>query len=120
MAVSGKSGYVTYGVTSLCVERWSISNSTPAVDTTNTCTAGFQDNVAGLYSASITASGPVLSAGTTLPSVGDIVTFELGYVNNVPANVAIATIGGIVQSVRNSLAVDGRYEYELTAQSVPV
>lgn len=119
MAVSGKSGYVTYGATSLCVERWSISNSTPAVDVTNTCTAGYQDNVAGLYSATITVSGPVLSAGTTLPSVGSIVAFELGYVNATPANVAIASISGIVQSVRNSLAVDGRYEYELTAQSVP-
>lgn len=118
MAISGKFGYIKYGTTSICIERWSLSTSVAAQDTTNTCTGGFQDNVAGLYSASITAAGPVLTLGTTLPSVGDIVTFELGY--NITGNVVIATVGGIIQSIRNSLAVDGRYEYELTAQSVPV
>lgn len=118
MAVSGKWGYLTYNGNQVCIERWTISNSTPAVDTTNVCTGGFQDNVAGLYSASVTASGPVLSAGTTLPNVGAIVTLALGY--NITGNEVIASVGAIVQSIRNTLSVDGKYEYELTAQTVPV
>jgi hypothetical protein len=46
------------------------------------------------------------------------VVFELGYVDAGPANVPIATFSGIISSIRNSLDVSGRYEYELSAQSV--
>jgi hypothetical protein len=118
MAISGKSGYITHGITSLCIERWSVTTQVPAVDTTNTCTSGLQDNVGGVFTGQITASGPVLLAGTTLPTIGDTVVFELGYVDAGPSNVIIATFSGIVSSIRNSLDVSGRYEYELSAQSV--
>ena len=116
MAISGKSGYITYGGTSICIERWSVTTQVPAVDTTNTCTTGLQDNVDGVFTGQITASGPVLLAGTVLPTIGEIVVFDLGYVAS--PNVSIATFSGIISSIRNSLDVSGRYEYELSAQSV--
>jgi hypothetical protein len=118
MAISGKSGYIKYGATSICIERWSVTTQVPAVDTTNTCTAGLQDNVGGVFTGQITASGPVLLSGTALPTIGSIVVFELGHVISGPTDVIIATFSGIVSSIRNSLDVSGRYEYELSAQSV--
>lgn len=118
MAVSGKTGYITYGGTSLCVERWSVTTQVAAVDTTNTCTSGLQDNVGGTFTGQITASGPVLAAGTALPTIGSTVVFALGYANSVPTNIVMATFSGIVSSIRNTLDVSGRYEYELSAQSV--
>jgi hypothetical protein len=120
MAISGKSGYLTYGAVGLCIERWSVTSQAPAIDTTNSCTAGFQDNVAGPFSGQITASGPILLAGTILPSVGAIVLVELGYLVGLPspAAIPIAAFRAIVSSIRSSLDVSGRYEYELTMQSV--
>jgi hypothetical protein len=116
MAISGKSGFITYDGTSLCIERWSVTTQVPAVDTTNTCTVGLQDNIDGVFTGQITASGPVLASGTALPTIGSIVVFSLGYVAN--PSVTISTFSAIISSIRNTLDVSGRYEYELSAQSV--
>lgn len=116
MAISGKSGYITYDGTSLCIERWSVTTQVPAIDTTNTCTAGLQDNVGGVFTGQITASGPVLLSGTALPTIGSTVVFNLGYIAS--PSVSISSFSGIVSSIRNTLDVSGRYEYELSAQSV--
>ena len=115
MAISGKSGFITYNATNICIEKWSVSTTTPVIDTTNSCTLGQQDNVGGPFSGTITASGPVLSSGTVLPTVGSTVVFSLGY--NTGSPVVIASFSAVVQSIRNNLDVSGRYEFEITAQS---
>lgn len=114
MPLAGKFGFVTFKAapgdvaTTICADNWSVGDTSDALDTTNFCTGGYQDNIDGIRKGSYTVSGPVLF-GQTLPAVGSIATITVG--------AGAATFGTdfiLVKSIQQKLSVTGRYEFELS------
>jgi hypothetical protein len=115
--ISGKTGTISFGATSVCVTNWDVSIPTETVDSTHTCTGGLQDNVAGITSSEITCAGPMLT-GATYPAIGDVVTITLG--NSLATPTTIYEGKYLVNSFAYNLAVDGKYEFTINATSTVV
>jgi hypothetical protein len=119
MAIAGKTGYVTYKNTvggspiTLCANNWKIDDTADALDTTNFCTGGMQDNIDGIRRGSYTISGPMLVA-TTLPTTGTVVTVELG---SGTTPIVWATDYVMISKINKKLSVDGTYEFELSGKT---
>lgn len=115
--LSGKTGTITFGGTTVCVTNWDISIPTETVDSTHTCTSGLQDNVAGITSSEISCTGPMLTGGT-YPTLGSVVTIAVG--NSLATPTTIYEGKYLVNSFAYNLAVDGKYEFTINATSTVV
>jgi hypothetical protein len=122
MAISGKTGYVTYKLTTggtvvtLCADNWKIDDTADALDTTNFCTGGMQDNTDGIRRGSYTISGPVLAA-TTIPAVGAVVTIEVG---SGTSPIVWATDYLLVSKSNKKLGVADSYRFEISGKTTTV
>lgn len=82
-AGTGFGGSYSGTVAEFIADNWDASINVEAIDTTNFGTGGWHDNIAGLYKADYTLSGPITrdavtaTALQTFPTEGDIVYIEV-------------------------------------------
>ena len=123
-AGTGFGGATTYGVTEFIADNWDASINVEAIDTTNFGTGGWHDNIAGLYKADYTLSGPItrdaitMATMQTFPTEGDIVYIEVSNDSDGASpftNLYKDEI--LVTSVKKTLTVKGRYEFEISGTS---
>ena len=125
--ISGKYGRIRYAQASgtavdLIADNWDAAINVEATDTTNFGTFGWHDNIAGIYKADYTLSGPIVkdpSSGVmdTLPTEGDIVLVEVSSDStraNPPAAGLLYRDEILVTSVKKTLTVKGKYEFEIS------
>ncbi len=108
----------------LIADSWDVSINVEAIDSTNFGTFGWHDNIAGLYKADYTLSGPIVrtSGGAldTYPTEGDTILVELSSDADgaLPPTLARSYRDEIlVTSVKKTLSVKGKYEFEISGTS---
>lgn len=115
MAISGKTGTITFDAGTLNADNWSLSESNGVIDTTHFGTGGAYDSIDGISSADLTVSGPML-VGQTLPTYGAIAAVVLGNSAGTPST-TVYTGNFLVTKVGYKLSASGRYEYEISGSS---
>lgn len=73
---AGKSASITISATARPFDTWDVELKAEIVDTTNFTSSGYQENLAGVFSADVTFSGPY--DGSEAVAQGDSVAITFG------------------------------------------
>lgn len=74
---SGQSGSVSWNSNTIQVTNWSATAETEILDTTNTGSSGWQNNISGIEKCTATTTFPMLAAGSGINTVGTSATLTL-------------------------------------------
>lgn len=109
--LSGATGFVKLGATAYPFGKWKVSMKAGTPKVTNWTTSGFQALVAGIISATLTASGAI-NNGSTAITVGQSYVFHLGMDTGVEVSFT-----AIVSALEPENDVEDAARFSITAES---
>ena len=109
--LAGKSGIITIGAATWKLSDWTIDMQTDALDVTNFSSGGAKENIAGLLSGKISASGAYDSASMALTS-GTSYAFVLSMVSG-----TAITVTARVTNIQIKTDVKDAVRVSITAES---
>jgi len=109
--LAGVNGYVKIGTVYYCFDKWKMSMKNTLVEVTSFCSGGYQVMLPGIFSATITISGPY-DSGNMPFTVGEAVALVLGFSSSLSI-----TCNGFIETLEPDVDVKGRCSLAMTVQS---